>query len=84
MQATERAENVIFCPWWPWPSNSSKQGTTQVFCVNLAQIHSAVLEIFHTRKNHRLTTPKTTFHSWLRVVKTQTQLEYNFMWLLMT
>jgi len=25
---------------WPWPSNSSKRGTNQTFCVNLAQIHS--------------------------------------------
>ena len=44
-------KNAVFCPWWPWPSNSSEQGTKDVFCVNLAQICSAVPEIFHTQTN---------------------------------
>jgi len=40
---------------WPWLSNSSERGTRHVFFVNLAQIRSAVPEIFHTQtKNHRL------------------------------
>ena len=34
---------------WPWPSNSSERGTKHVFRVNLAQIRSAVPDIFHTR-----------------------------------
>jgi len=37
-------KNAGFCPWWPWPSNSS-----HVFCVNSAQIRSAVPEIFHSQ-----------------------------------
>ena len=53
MQAAERAENAIFVPGdldlWPWPSNSSDRGTKHVFCVNLAQIRSAVPGIFHTQ-----------------------------------
>jgi len=36
----------------PWPSNSSKRGTKHVFRVNLAQIGSAVPEIFHTQINN--------------------------------
>jgi len=45
---------------WPWPSNATEWGTKHVFCVNLAQIRSAVPEIFHTQtKNHGLTAPKT-------------------------
>ena len=34
---------------WPWPSKSSKRGTRHVFPVNLAQIRSAVPEIFCTQ-----------------------------------
>jgi len=34
---------------WPWPSNSSERGTKHVFRVNLAQIRSAVPDIFHTQ-----------------------------------
>jgi len=49
-QAAERAEKRRFCPWWPWPSNSSEWGTKHVFRVNLAQIRSAVPNIFHTQK----------------------------------
>jgi len=38
---------------WPWHSYSSEWGTKHVFHVNLAQIHSAVPEIFdsQTKKN---------------------------------
>jgi len=36
---------------WPWPSNLSERGTKHVFLVNLAQIRSAVPEIFHTQTN---------------------------------
>jgi len=56
-------KNVVFVPDYLdlWPSNSSKQGTKHVFRTNLVQICSAVPEIFHTqtKKNHRLTAPKT-------------------------
>ena len=56
----QKIKKCCFCLWWPWPSNSSKRGTKYVFRVNLAQIHSAVPEIFHIqRKNHRLMVPKT-------------------------
>ena len=34
---------------WPWPSNLFERGTKHVFRVNLAQICSAVPEIFHTQ-----------------------------------
>ena len=34
---------------WNWHSNLSEQGTKHVFPVNLAQIRSAVPEIFHTQ-----------------------------------
>jgi len=45
---------------WSWPSNSPERGTKHVFCVSLAQIRSAVPEIFHTQaKNHGLTARKT-------------------------
>ena len=47
-QAAERAEKSCFCPWWPWHSNLSEQGTKHVFSVNLVQICSTVPEIFHT------------------------------------
>jgi len=33
---------------WPWYSNSSEWRTKHVFRVNLAQMRSAVPEIFHT------------------------------------
>jgi len=39
----------FFCPWWPWPSNSSKRDIKHVFCVHLAQIRSAVPKIFHSQ-----------------------------------
>jgi len=44
-------KDAVFCPWWPWPSNfkPSEWGTKHVFRVNLAQIRSAVPEIFHTQ-----------------------------------
>jgi len=52
-QVAERAENAIFCPWWPWPltwpSNCFERWTKHVFHVNLVQIHSAVPRIFHTQ-----------------------------------
>jgi len=44
---------------WPWHSNSSKQGTKHVFPVNLAQIRSAVPEIFHTQTKKSQTAPRT-------------------------
>ena len=58
MQGAERDINAGFCPGgldlWPWPSNSSERGTKHVFRVNLAQICSAVPDIFHTQtKSHR-------------------------------
>jgi len=49
MQAAKRAKNADFHPWWPWPSNSSEQGTKHVIYVNLAKIRSAVPEVFHTQ-----------------------------------
>jgi len=45
----KRAKKCCFCPWWPWPSNLSKQGTKHIFHVNLVQIRSAVPKIFHTQ-----------------------------------
>jgi len=44
---------------WPWPSNSSKQGTKHVFPVNLEQIRLAVHEIFHTQTKSRRQRQKT-------------------------
>jgi len=41
------------------PSNLSERRTKHVFRVNLAQIRSAVPEIFHTQTQKRLTAPKT-------------------------
>jgi len=44
-----------FCPLpgyldlWPWPSNLLERGTKHVFRVNLAQIRSAVPDIFNTQ-----------------------------------
>jgi len=60
-QAAKRTEKCRFLSLWPSTSNSSELGTKHVFCVNLTQIRSAVPEIFHTqtKKNHRLTAPKT-------------------------
>ena len=47
----EGPKNAGFVPndpdLWPWPSNSSDRGTKHVFRVNLAQIRSAVPEMFH-------------------------------------
>jgi len=55
-QATERAEKMPFLSLvtltfdlWPWHSNFSERGTKHVLPVNLAQIRSAVSEIFHTQ-----------------------------------
>jgi len=58
-QGAERAEKCRFVSLvtdldlWPWHLNPSKRGTKHVFPVNLAQIRSAVPEIFHTQKSHR-------------------------------
>jgi len=41
---------LIFDLWY-WPPNSSQRGTKHVFRVNLAQIRSAVPEIFDSQKN---------------------------------
>ena len=53
IQTTQRLpkwpKNAIFRPWWLWPSNSSERGTKRVFRVKMAQICSAVPEIFHTQ-----------------------------------
>jgi len=41
---------------WPWHSNSSERGTKHVLPVNLAQIRSAVPEIFDAQtKNEEVT-----------------------------
>ena len=40
------------------PSNSSQRGTKHVFPVNLAQIRSAVPEIFHTQTKQSQTALK--------------------------
>jgi len=51
---------VVILTFDLWQSNSCKRGTKHVFPVNLAQIHSAVPQIFHSQiKNHRLMAPKT-------------------------
>jgi len=41
---------------WPWHSNSSEQRTKHVFSVNLAQIRSAVREIFEWQTNKQTKT----------------------------
>jgi len=50
--------NAVFCAWWPWPKGQGHRGQKlklvwardqNVFRVNMAQIHSAVPEIFHTQ-----------------------------------
>jgi len=70
MQTAKMAEKYRFCPWWPWPSNTSEWGTKHVFRVNLMQIHQALPEIFHTQtKNPDWRHQKTTFRSSLHVVK---------------
>jgi len=38
---------------WPWHSNSSERGTKHIFPVNLAQIRSAVPEIFYSQTNKK-------------------------------
>jgi len=76
-QAAQRAEKCRFCFWWPWPfdfrpwpSNLSERGTKHVFRVNLAQIRSAVSEIFHTQTKTQTAGAKNrTFRSSLRAVK---------------
>ena len=40
---------------WPWHSNSSKRWTKHVFTVNLAQIRSAVPEIFDPQAKNKVT-----------------------------
>jgi len=45
----QKCQKCLFCSWWPWPSRFSERGTKHIFCVNLAQICSAVPEIFHTQ-----------------------------------
>jgi len=57
-QTAKRAEKCRFVPgnldFWPWHSNSSERGTKHVLPVNLAQIRSAVSNIFHTQtESHR-------------------------------
>jgi len=47
---------------WPWHSNSSKRRTKHVVPVNLAQIRSSVLEIFHTQKSHSAKKQRYTVH----------------------
>jgi len=44
---------------WPWHSNLTEQGTKHVFTVNMAQVRSAVSEIFHTQTKKSHTVPKT-------------------------
>jgi len=41
--------------FWPWHSNSSERGTKHVFRVNLAQIRSAVPEIFEAQRHKKIT-----------------------------
>ena len=55
---------------WPWPSNSSERGTKHVFYVNLAQIRSAISDIFQTQTKNTQTdgAKNRTFHSSLRAV----------------
>jgi len=43
---------------WPWPSNSPERGMKHIFLANLAQIRSAVPEIFHTQTKKSQTAPK--------------------------
>jgi len=56
-------KNAVFVPGdldlLPRLSNSSERGTKHVFRVNLAQIHSAVPDIFHTQTNTRTDGAKT-------------------------
>jgi len=67
MQAAERVEKWRFfvCDLNLDPSNLSEWGTKHIFCMNLAQICSAVPEIFHIQtkknknKNKKMTAPKT-------------------------
>ena len=58
---------------WPWHSNSSERGTKHVFHANLAQIHSAVPEIFHTQTNKQTSQKNRTLLSSLHAVKTVEQ-----------
>jgi len=68
----EESRNAVFVPGdldlWPWPSNSSEWATKHVFPVNLAQIHSAVPDIFHTEKKQTDGAKNRTFRSSLRAV----------------
>jgi len=47
----------LFCPWWPWPVTLTlklvRARNQTIFHVNLAQICSAVPEIFHTQTKTR-------------------------------
>jgi len=59
---------------WPWPSHLSERGTEHVFRVNLAQIRSAVSEIFHTQtKKHRLKASKQNLPQFTACGKNNTQ-----------
>jgi len=53
---------------WPWHSNSSEWGTKHVLPVNLAQIRSAVPEIFHTQTENKIVTYSTKTERYLRTV----------------
>jgi len=52
-----RSSFPVFVPddLWPWHSNSSERGIKRIFPVNLAQIRSAVPEIFHIQTNKKVT-----------------------------
>jgi len=69
------AEKSRFCPWWLWPLTLTfklvRARDKHVFCVNLAQIRSAVPEIFHTQTKKVSDSLKTEFHavSSMRTVK---------------
>jgi len=75
-QAAERAENAVILSvvtlifdLWPEHSTSSERGIKHVFPVNLAQIRSAVPEIFHTQAKEVTDSAKNrTLRSSLRVV----------------
>jgi len=76
---TQAAEKCRLLLWWPWPlsdlrpwhSNSFERGTKDVCGVDLAQIRSAVPEIFHTQTKKTKTdgAKNRTFRSSLRAVK---------------
>jgi len=63
------------CPWWPWPLTLTfklVQVRDKRLPQNLAQIRSAVYDIFHTQTKKSQTAPKNrTLCSSLHVVKTK-------------